>query len=177
LSRVAKRYAKALFSLANDEKLLDVVESDFGQIDILLQQSADFSSLLSNPLISDKEKVLLVKEIFAGKTDKLTFNFLNLLAEKKRMAIISDVLKEFKALMLEYTNKVEGELISAVKLSEAQVAEIRRKINGITGKTVLLKEKVDASILGGFVVKVEDWILDNSIRYQLSKLRERLIAG
>ena len=112
MSRVAKRYAKALFSLAKDENLLDVVESDFGQIDILLQQSADFSSLLSNPLISGKEKVLLVKEIFAGKTNKLTFNFLNLLAEKKRMAIISDVVAEFKALMLDYANKVEVVLTS-----------------------------------------------------------------
>lgn len=177
MSRVAKRYAKALFSLAKDENLLDIVESDLGQIDILLQKSADFTALLSNPLISDRKKVLLVKEIFAGKTNTLTFNFLNLLAEKKRMSVISDIVEEFKALMLDYSNKVEGELISAVKLSDAQVNEISSKIDGITGKTVLLKEKVDSSILGGFVVKVEDWILDNSIRYQLSKLRERLIAG
>ena len=103
-------------------------------------------------------------------------NFLDLLAEKKRISILPQVAEEYKAMMLAFANKVEGELISAQKLSRDQASKIKTKVETLTGKAVLLTEKVDKNVLGGFVVKVEDWVLDNSIRYQLVKLREKLIT-
>jgi len=176
LSRVAKRYAKALFALAREEKLLDKVEADMNQISVLHQENEDFGTVLSNPLINEKVKLSILNDMFKGKVETLTLNFLALLAEKKRIAFLVQVVEEFRAMMLEFANKVEGELISARTLSEEQTSRIRKNVEAMTGKVVLLTEKVDKSVLGGFVVRVEDWVLDNSIRYQLSKLREKLIA-
>jgi len=176
LSRVAKRYTKALFALAKEEKLLEKVEGDIANFSVLNQQNKEFSALLSNPLINDKDKRSVLQDIFQGKVQDLTLNFLDLLAEKKRISILPQVAEEYKAMMLAFANKVEGELISAQKLSRDQASKIKTKVEALTGKAVLLTEKVDKNVLGGFVVKIEDWVLDNSIRYQLVKLREKLIT-
>lgn len=176
MSRVAKRYAKAVFSLAHEDNLLDKVSVDFIQIADLAVQSSEFSTLLSNPLINEKDKLSILEQVLSGKIEPMTLNFLKLLADKKRIASLSEIAEEFRIMMLSHSNHVEGELISAVALNVSQVNAIKNNIEEITGKAVLLTEKLDQSVLGGFIVKVEDWVLDNSIRYQLSKLREKLIA-
>ncbi len=176
MSRVAKRYAKALFELAEEEKILNKVEVDVAQFASLSSESADFSTLLSNPLINEKEKFTILKELFRDKVQPLTLDFLNLLSVKKRLDVLPEIAQEFRAMMLDFANKIEGELISAVKLAPDQVKHIRSNMEKMTGKNVLLDEKVDESVLGGFIVRIEDWVLDNSVRYQLSKLRDKLIA-
>ena len=176
MSRVAKRYAKALFALAKEESLLKEVGKDLTLIFTLNQQSADFKALLSNPIINEKDKMKVLREMFQGKVQELTLNFLGLLSEKRRIAFLPQAAEEFRLMMLDYAGEVEGELISAQKLSPGQIEKIKAKVGQITGKTVFLAEKVDKTVLGGFIVKVEDWVLDNSIRYQLAKLREQLAA-
>ncbi len=176
MSRVAKRYAKALFAQAKEDSLLNEVGNDLTLISTLNQQSDDFRLLLSNPIINEKDKVRVLLDMFQGKVQNLTLDFLNLLSEKRRIPFLPQMAEEFRLMMLAYAGEVEGELISAQKLSEKQVDKIKAKIEHITGKTVFLTEKIDKTVLGGFIVKVEDWVLDNSIRYQLVKLREQLAA-
>lgn len=176
MSRVAKRYAKALFSLAQDENILDTISLDLDQMTELGEQNDAFSALLANPLINEKDKLSALLEIFSGKVEPTTLSFLKLLADKKRIAFLPAISQEFKEMKLAHANQVQGELISAVALTPDQVSAIKMRIEGITGKVVLLAEKLDQALLGGFIVKVEGLVLDNSIRYQLSKLREKLIA-
>ncbi len=176
MSRVAKRYAKALFELAEEEKILNKVEADVAQFASLSSESADFNALLSNPLINEKEKFNILSELFKNKIQPLTLDFLNLLSVKKRMDILGEIAAEFRKMMLRFANKIEGELISAVQLSPEQIQHIRSNMEKMTGKNVLLDEKIDESVLGGFIVRIEDWVLDNSVRYQLSKLRDKLVA-
>jgi F-type H+-transporting ATPase subunit delta len=99
-----------------------------------------------------------------------------MVTEKKRIALLPAIIDVFHRLVLAYRNTVEGELVSAVALNETQVEKIKTNIETMIGKSVLLKEDIDTSIIGGFVVRVEDLVIDNSIRYQLEKLREKLVA-
>lgn len=174
MSRVAKRYAKALFAQAKEESLLTEVGNDLNLISVLNRQSRDFNVFLSNPIINEKEKIKVLREMFRGKVQQLTLRFLTLLSEKRRIPFLPQTADEFRLMMLENAGEVEGELISAQKLNPGQIEKIKLKVERITGKTVFLSEKVDKTVLGGFIVKVEDWVLDNSIRYQLAKLREQL---
>lgn len=176
MSRVAKRYAKALFALASEEKLLDKTEADINLLAQVQKSDEQLAVFLSNPLINEKEKLSALQSGLDGKVQPMTLNFLALLAEKRRIAHLPDVVSEFQEMMLRHSNKVEGELVSAAKLTTDQVQKIREKVESMTGKSVLLSEKTDSSLLGGFVVRVEDWVVDNSIRYQLTKLREKLVA-
>lgn len=176
MNRVAKRYAKALFGLASESKILDKTESDLGQIEEVISGNPELAHLLINPLVSDHDKFLVLDEIFRQKLQQTSINFLHLLADKKRIAILPDTIDAFKQMMLEFHNTVEAELISAVELSDSQVGQIQKNMEDLTGKTLRLEKHIDTDIIGGFVVKVEDIIIDNSIRNQLEKLRERLTA-
>jgi F-type H+-transporting ATPase subunit delta len=176
LSRVAKRYAKALFQVAIEQNVLDNVKTDFEQVKSLLVESDEFKNFLENPLISEFEKSKVITALFKNKFSDLTYDFLQLLTKKKRSSILPDAAEEFNQLLLEHRNFVKGDLISAVDLSDEQTSKIKSNIEEATGKSVILKQHLDPKIIGGFIVKIEDIIIDNSIRFQLNKLRERLVA-
>lgn len=177
MSRVAKRYAKALFELAVEEQQLNEIEADLQQVSKVMEDSSEFKELLPNPLIADQEKVKLILPLFEGKVRQMTVNFLALLGQKKRLSLLPDIVAQFNQMMLVYRNIVEAEVISAVKLSAAQVERIKKQMEELTGKHLLLKERTEHSLIGGFIVKVQDIIIDNSIRHHLDKLRERLATS
>jgi len=176
LERVAKRYAKALFGLAAEEKILETIETDVNMIDQVIAENEDLADMLGNPLINNQDKFSVLKEIFAKKINILSLNFLDLLARKKRLLILPDAIEAFNSMMLEYRNTVEAELVSAVELSDEQAGTIQEGIESITGKKLRLEKRLDPDIIGGFIVKVEDVVIDNSIRYQLAKLHEKLVT-
>jgi F-type H+-transporting ATPase subunit delta len=173
---VAKRYAKALFELAAEEKILETIESDISLIDQVTAENTDLADMLGNPLINNQDKFSVLKEIFAGKINALSLNFLDLLAQKKRLMLLPDMVAAFNSMMLKYHNTVEAELVSAVELSADQADKIQKSIESMTGKKLRMEKRLDPEIIGGFVVKVEDVVIDNSIRYQLAKLHEKLIT-
>ena len=176
MSRVAKRYSRALFQLALEEKKLEEVENDFIQIEDLSHESDEFKNFISNPLISEIEKAEIMAELFKDKLSAIGYNFLQLLTNKKRSSLLPDVIEEFQLMILQHRNILQGELVSVVDLSDTQIEKIKANIEKLTGKSVLFDMRLDPSIIGGFIVKVEDMIIDNSIRFQLNKLRERLVV-
>lgn len=176
MSRVAKRYAKALFQLGIEENKLEQLENDVTQIKILLKESNEFQTFIANPLISEIEKSKILAELFKDKLSDIGYNFLQLLTEKKRSFILPNIIDQFRLLLNQHRNILKGELFSVIDLSDDQVKKIKQNVEKMTGKTVMFEKRLDPSIIGGFIVKVEDIIIDNSIRFQLRKLRERLIV-
>ena len=176
MSRVAKRYAKALFELAEERNVLEKVHTDLQAIAETVKNSEDLQNLLVNPLVNEADKMNVLARIFSDRFESLTRQFLELVAEKRRLSVLLEIITKFYRMMLEHNNQIEGQLISAVDLEERQVEEIGKQIEQITGKKVMLNRQIEPSIIGGFVVKVEDVVIDNSIRSQLNRLREQLIA-
>lgn len=176
MNRVSKRYAKALFELAKEQNKLDKIYSDFRELDKLAGEHGEFHDFIINPLISKATKYQVVKQLFESRFDDLAYRFLLLINEKNRISLLPEMIERFDALLLEHRNQVEGEVVSAVELSGSQIGTIQKNIEDLIGKTVILKQRLDADVLGGFVVKVQDIIIDNSVRYQLSRLREKLLA-
>jgi len=176
LNRVARRYTKALFELAQEQKILSKIDHDMQLIRKLIEESSDFQDFLSNPLIAEAQKQDILKEIFEKKVEQLTLNFLELLASKRRIAALPAIATQFRDMMLKYQNIVEGELISAVPLDREQSDLINKYLEKMIGKTIRLEQKIQPEIIGGFVVRVQDMVIDSSIRLQLNKLREKLTA-
>ncbi len=176
MNRVAKRYTKALFELAQEHGILEKIEADMERLNRLIGESDDFRSFLSNPLISESAKQKIVREILADHVETLTFQFLELLAEKRRISILPAVIEQFREMLLAYRHVLEGELISAVPLEQKQIETIKKHLENMLGQTVVLQTKVQPEIIGGFVVRIQDMVIDNSIRLQLNKLREKLSA-
>lgn len=175
MSRVANRYGRALFQIALEKNKIDLVASDLTTVKDLIEQNNDFRDLLLNPLISVNKKSSVILKLFVERVDPLTYHFLNLLCSKKRSNILSEVIDCFYLLLYDYKGILKGEIISAQPLQTEQIDTINKQVTAMTGKIVELDVKTDTKLLGGFIVKVKDTIIDMSVKNQLEKLREKLI--
>jgi F-type H+-transporting ATPase subunit delta len=177
LSRVAIRYSKALFQLAREENLVGEVQSDLKLIKEICTENADFQNMLINPLIEEYSKAKVLKDLFEKNINPLSFRFLQLLGRKKRSGFLLEMIDRFMDSVLEYKGILAGTLIASCALDSEQVEGIKKKVESITGKSVILSEQIDESMVGGFIVKIKDTVIDLSIRTQLEKLRTQLIQG
>jgi F-type H+-transporting ATPase subunit delta len=101
-------------------------------------------------------------------------NFMKLLVQKRRAAVLPDIAEVFQAMVDEERNMCRGTVIAAAPLSADLSAKIKATLEKITGKQVLLHTDIDASIIGGIVAKVGDLVLDGSIKTQLTGLKESI---
>jgi F-type H+-transporting ATPase subunit delta len=177
LSRVASRYSKALFAATLEQKKLDIVAGDLNSVSSIIDQNKDFKNLLYNPLIPANKKTDIIRKIFDGKINQLTYNFLKLLCSKKRSEFLPEIIDDFKMRILEYEGVLIGQIISSKPLSPVQVADIHKKITTQSGQKVQLSQEIDEDLIGGFIVKIKDTVIDLSVKNQLNKLRNKLVFG
>ena len=177
MSRVAIRYSKALFELALEMQLIEEVQSDLEIIKDVCTGNLEFHDVLINPLIEESIKANLLKRLFEDKLNALTFKFLQLLSKKKRSGFLLEMINHYMERVLEYKNILSASLITAEELEPTYVDSIKNRVEGITGKSVILSEHIDDTLIGGFIVKIKDTVIDLSIRTQLEKLRTQLIRG
>jgi len=172
MASAAGRYAAALFDLANEENHVSQVESDLGAFQSLLDMSDDLTSMVKSPLYSSEEQSAAI-EMLADKAGigALTKNFLLLVTKKRRLPIVADIIKAFRALLAQSRGEVPAEVTSAVALNEAQISELKEMLKASVGKDVNLDTHVDPALLGGLVVKIGSRMVDTSLRTKLSKLR------
>jgi F-type H+-transporting ATPase subunit delta len=176
-SRVTRRYAKALFDLAKEQNILDQIESDMILLRKSMADSEEMVAFLQSPVIQVTEKRSLVAKIFKDKVNRVTFDFLNLLLHKNREELLSEIITYFLKYLDDSKGILRGELLTAYELSAAQITTLKNQLDRITGKNVTLQEKVDSSLIGGFVVRLDDTVIDTSIKNQLDKMREKLMLS
>jgi len=177
VSRVARRYSKALFETALEGGKLEIIASDLQTIGEVLDESQEFNDLMQNPLIQTHKKVRIIDQLFKQNLDQLTFNFLQLLCHKKRSDIIPAVISNFNEQLLEHKGIISGTIISSKPLTDEQFRQIHDIITSDTGKTVQLSQNVDQELIGGFVVRIKDTVIDLSVKNQLDKLRNKMVFG
>ena len=172
---LAKRYAKAIFSVAEEENKLEEYGSVINSFAALLEKKPEVKDALTNPLypIEAREKVMegLVK---AAKLEKPLANFMDLLVEKKRAGILSEIAETYQLMLDEKHNISHGEVITATKLTKALSDKIQTTLEKLTGKQIVLQANVDPSIIGGMIARVGDLELDGSIRTQLAGLKDSI---
>ena len=175
-SRVTKRYAKALFEAAQESKQIDQIEKDLILVKEIIEKSKDFSIFLISPVIQSAEKRKIFAQLFGQKLQKLSLEFLNLLLDKGREKMLPTIIWNFLRLIDDSRGILRGQLFTAHNFSEKQVQSLKKQLDRITGKNVMLAEQVDPSLIGGFVVRLDDTVIDTSIKNQLVKMREYMIS-
>ncbi len=176
-ARVARRYAIALMTVAEETKTLDVMTRDLSLIDQTLKNSRELRVLLQSPVVSAAKKKDILKEVFGPRVGKETMAFVNLMTAKNRESILADVVHEFHLLRDERLGIVTVDVRAAVELTQPQEQSLQKQLESYTGKKVRVQFSLDKAIQGGIVIKIGDTILDASVRRQLELLRERLTAG
>jgi F-type H+-transporting ATPase subunit delta len=175
MSTVAKRYTPALMDVAREAGVLAAVLADVRGLLELLETSQDFAEFVRNPLIPAEQQQTLLSGLFEGKVNVLTLNFLRLLAEKERLTALPDILVEVGRAMDGEQGVLDVQVRSAVALSAAQEKALSDKLNGRTGKTVRLRQEVDPSLLGGFLLRIGDQIEDYSLAAKLQRFQQNIL--
>ncbi len=168
---ISQRYAKALFDLAIEFKELEKIKEDMLLVGSVTAENPEFRRLLASPVIPQGKKAAIIKGIFQQKVEKLTFRFLELVVRKEREVYLREIADNFIGLYKKHNNIITVNLITAQPVDE----HIRKEILGIleetTHKNVELLENVDKSLIGGFVLTMEDKKYDSSIRHQINRLQ------
>ncbi|MBC7334693.1 MAG: ATP synthase F1 subunit delta [Clostridia bacterium] len=173
-ARIARRYAQAYFELMAEKGLLDRAEEDLKAVVDLAQEVPEFARLLNHRGIPAAEKKDLLRRLFAAQVSPLTLNFLLLLCDRRREALLPAIHRHFGALVLEARGVVEVEVRAAVSLSEEQIQALQASLSRVTGRAVHLRQRLEPGLLGGLVVKVGDRVFDGSIAGRLNRLKEHI---
>ena len=172
---VARRYAKALRGLVTDGRQLEALAEELTRFERLLAGEAALQAVLLRPWVKAATKrsvVLAVAERL--ELSPLARNFLALIAQRRRLDILAEILAAYRALVDEAAGRVRARVRSAAPLGDATRAALRERLGRKLGKTVFLDTEVDPTLLGGFVAEVGSQVLDASLAGQLTALRERI---
>lgn len=173
--RAAKRYATALFDIAQKQNKLDVIERDLNTVLDLMRLSPALQRMWDSPLVPAGRKRALVGEVLGSAVDPLTLSFLRLLVDKRREEVLAPVRNEVRQLADAARHLVRAEAIFAISPTPDEQADLARSLEQRTQSHVELTVHVDPAILGGVVVRMQDTIIDGSVRGTLERLREQLL--
>ncbi|MBM3441937.1 MAG: ATP synthase F1 subunit delta [Bacteroidetes bacterium] len=176
--KVAHRYAKALFQLALEGGSLEAVHSDMQLIGGL--GHAEFSRMMVSPIIKSDAKAKAFATVFGNRISPLTASFFNLVFRKGRSLSLSEIQASFEAMYLDYKGVVVAELTTALPASDAVKEDMRRRLEALpqmAGKKVILHDRVDPSIIGGYVLQLGDHSLDASIRRDLRTIQTQFVEN
>jgi F-type H+-transporting ATPase subunit delta len=165
------RYATALFDLAREKKSIDGVGQSLASIKKALADSADFRALTTNPMVTRDASAKGVASLAkAMKLDRLTSNFLGVLANNRRLAELGNVIRAYEGLAANHRGETTAEVTSAHKLDASQVTALKKQLKAKVGSDVAVVQKVDPAILGGLVIKIGSQMIDSSIKTRLNSL-------
>ncbi|MFQ6122028.1 MAG: ATP synthase F1 subunit delta [Dehalococcoidales bacterium] len=171
----ARRYSRAVFEIALETKELDRWQSDLKKM-VGVVEDAAFMVLLESPRLHFEDKARLLSEWLEG-INPLALNLVLLLVARGRLGIIGDIADEYQRLLDSYRGIEQAEVTTAVPLDDADKVKIAEHLGTIVGKKVVLKCEVDPSLIGGFVARIADKLLDGSTRSKLVALRKELVSA
>ena len=174
MDSVASRYAIALLSIAKEEnKIKEYVEEVENLVNIF-ESNSDLLLLLKDFWLSKDEKKETLSLCFENKVSEYILNLFYVLIDNKRGGYILDVCNEFVRIGLNELNIKRGIVYSTIKLTKTQLKGMESKISKMLNANVTLRNIIDENLLGGFKVQVEDYILDDSMKNRLEKLKETI---
>lgn len=171
-SLITLRYAKALYLKAEEEQLAEQVLNDIRLIKQTLQENVDLDEAIHYPFIYPSKKEKILDDLFGDRIQPLTLRFINLIIENKRDKYIRNILRNFIDLYNEKQGIKTVSITTAVKLGDKEKESVKNLIKKhFYAQKVDFMEMVDKEIIGGFIIQIEDQLLDASVRRQLNQLK------
>lgn len=170
---ISTRYANALLEISEEKKNFDKVSEDVEFIYNTFSSSKDLRKVIANPVIEEVKKKAIIKEVFTDRISSDTLSFILFVVNKGREDYIFPIAKRFLELRDIKLGFVNVEISSADELSDDQKLELVNKLKDYTGKQVRLKYKIDSAILGGFIARIGDTVVNASVLQQLKTLRKK----
>jgi F-type H+-transporting ATPase subunit delta len=177
-SAAARRYARALFSIASEDGAMESVRGELAAIGGLLEEHPELRNALFRPLHPVKERRAVLQQTAerVGSSPSVR-NFLTFLIDQRRLVDFSGIRREYERLADDAAGRMQAEVVAASELPETQRERLRAALAQRTGREIDLVVKVDPDLIGGAIAKVGGVVFDGSLRTQLSQLRDTLTRG
>jgi F-type H+-transporting ATPase subunit delta len=172
-NKAASRYAKSIIDLSQENNVLEEVKGDMDLISGVIRRNPELEAILKNPIVPVDKKAGILADLFNSKVHVITSSFMNLMVNKGRSAILFSAAKQVVTQYNDLKGIVTAEVTSAVALTADNRTEITAIVKKEIGANeVVIKEKVNTDLIGGFILKVGDKQFDASIASGLSKLKK-----
>ncbi len=172
---IAYRYAKPLMELALEKSLVDDVNRDMELLRKTCEENDQLRAILRNPIIRGYKKLSILRALFQNRVNQATMSMFEILAKHSREEILYEISQGFTTLYNEYKGIQEVTLTTTVAISESLKAELTAKLAQQLNKTIILQEKVNPELIGGFILEIGNSQIDNSVRAGLQRLKMNFI--
>ena len=176
-SGASVQYARAMLDLANEKKQAEALGQEMAELGNVIEGNKSLASFLSDPGISAADRTDLINKVFKGRVSPLVMNLMSVLNSKSRLGLLHAVTDAYQDLLDEQLGKVEVDVTVAHRLDGAALEQVRQRISSALKKDAIVHQYVDEKIIGGIVVRVDDKLIDASVKSQLEAMKRQLLAA
>ncbi len=174
---LSRRYARALFELASEERREEQVGEEIDRFAAAYSEPS-LSAALNNPAFPLASRKNVAVEVARGlELSPLALHFLSLLLERDRLSYLPAIASRYRRLLDEKRGRVEARVVSSGPLEAATLNRLRESLSRLSGKEVVLQPESDPGLIGGVVIQLEGKVYDGSVRAQIEKMKERIERG
>lgn len=176
-SKISVRYSKALLQIAVEQKKLEAVYQDMIQVSQICKQVEELMDILNNPVILQSKKKKIIGSVFGSNVTDLTVSFLEMIVHNKREMYIPDITRRFIHDYKKHSKITTVALTTVIPLDQQLKERITQLIRNAYHTTVELEEKQNKQIIGGFIIRIDDMMMDASVSKELRNMRKKLVTA
>lgn len=176
MSKAGDLYGQSLYDLAVEERLTDDILKEMEVVRCIFVENPDYVTLLSEPSIPKNERLQLVDDALGSSLQAYHLNFIKILIEKGLLREYSACYKRFRRSYNEAHDIADAQVTTAVALDDSQLTQLKEKLEKISGKKIILNQKVDPDVLGGVRVDIEGQLFDGTVKGRLSELQKNILS-
>lgn len=176
-TKAARRYATALLELAKERDEVEPILEDIRLIHNTIEDSRDLVLFLRSPIINFDDKTEALEKLFFDDLTEPTRLFIKLLARKDRVNLLDQITRAFIEKYKEYAGIITVEVYVARELQDRQKENLHEELERITQKTVDMDITVNEELKGGMAIRIEDTVIDGTVKHKLEELEESLLAA
>jgi F-type H+-transporting ATPase subunit delta len=175
-SETAKRYALALYELANENSELELVEKNIKELLVIYNTNEDLKNFIKNPTQSQSNQLEVFDKISTQMSlPKIIKNFLIILVVKRRIFFIKKIFLNFLSLVSKQRGELNASLISSKNLTSQELNGLNKDLSQTMGRTITLDYKVDENLIGGLKMQIGSLMIDTSIKSKLKKYEQTML--
>ena len=174
MTDLAREYGEGLYELCEEEQLADDGLQQMQMLKSCFKEQPDFLLLLSNMAIAKEERVGIIENTLRGQVHDYVLNFLKILCERNLLHEFNGCEEAYRTLYNQRHSILEAVVTTATPMNDAQREKLLQKLNTMTGRSINLKEKVDAALIGGVLLEMDGKRYDNTLRHRLEGLQSIL---
>lgn len=177
-SSAAKRFAKALVEIGVEEKAYEAYGKELRTVLAVFKGNPDLSKVLLNPMYKLEERKSLMEKVSSSVgLSTYVAKFMTILVETRNIRFLDEVVEAYSRMEDGLSGRLRATIEAPMELPAELIEEIKGKIGGLTGKEVILSFKSNPALLGGLVLRIDNTILDGSLKTQLEMMKEKIIEG